>query len=76
MNISDVTLVADDQKPKKAHNRAGYSRGTWEPGSQEILVPQAKYLVDITRFSQNIQRNEFKGGNQISNKIRKELRLK
>ena len=25
--------------------RVGYSRGTWEPGSQEILEPQAKYLA-------------------------------
>ena len=31
--------------------RVGYSRGTWEPGSQEILGPQAKYLTEITRLS-------------------------
>ena len=31
--------------------RVGYSRGTWEPGSQEILGPQAKYLAGVTPFS-------------------------
>ena len=35
--------------------RVGYSRGTWEPGSQEILGPQAKYLAGVTPLSCNIQ---------------------
>jgi hypothetical protein len=31
--------------------RVGYSRGTWEPGSQEILGSQAKYLAGFMSFS-------------------------
>jgi hypothetical protein len=31
--------------------RVGYSRETWEPGSQEILGPQAKYFAEVTLFS-------------------------
>ena len=31
--------------------RVGYSRGTWEAGSQENLGPQAKFLAGVTPFS-------------------------
>ena len=40
---------------RKELPRVGYSWGAWEPGSQEILWPQAKYFAGVMHFSWYIQ---------------------
>jgi hypothetical protein len=47
--LGDIQGLA--QLCEQAIDRVGYSRGTWEPGSQEILGPQAKFLAGVAPFS-------------------------
>ena len=49
----DSLLVLPKRASLQQGNRVGFSRGTWDPGSHEILCPHTKSLLKLPHFVVN-----------------------